>query len=58
MEKLAIFKRVKDGKEYYSVYKVIEPKLVGERKSYELIGFLSSYQVDCAVHSEYRVEVK
>lgn len=52
MEKLAIFKKVKDGKEYFAVYKVVEPKLVGEKKSYELVGFLSSYQVDCAIHME------
>lgn len=26
MEKLAIFKKVKDGKEYYAVYKVLDEK--------------------------------
>lgn len=51
MEKLAIFKKVKNGKEYYSVYKVSEDN---GKKHYELIGFLSSYQLSCAC----RMEVK
>lgn len=51
MEKLAIFKKVKDGKEYFAVYKVV---IVNGKKNYELVGFLSSYQVECSV----RMEVK
>ena len=49
LKKLAVFKKKGEKGFYYAVYQVDK---VGDKNHYTLIGFMSEYQILCALNME------